>query len=271
MMWANVLLWAVLAQPLPLEQTSGAEKLRKAAVALGVTVDRQRRDATLAEIDGLLTSVDALGRRADDQRKTRERQAGESEAALERLYRSPTWSNIGFARAAVRYWASWLRLDRHRLDNQISDLAAARHGFQSTLPLIVYPGLVRGSWLGLGFVELSQQNYQAARVWFETVRLGGDVLADTAQRELALIAALENASAAPAPIAIIDPATADAMETEVLALLERHGKTADGAIAAAHRLRQLEAEEGRHASACKRCLGVICREPSSAFRARLRP
>jgi hypothetical protein len=239
--WPGALLLVALLQPASLEAAPATDDLRQSAVELGAEVDRQRGGATLAEIDALLARIDALGGRASHERHARELLAGEDEAALERLYRSPTWSDIGFARAAARYWSSWLRLDRNRLNQQPDDLHAARHGFQATLPLIVYPGLVRGSWLGLGFVELAEQNYDAARAWFETVALGDDALASTAQKELALVEALQSSVVAPGSVVNMAPATADAMEAEALALLERHGKTADGAIAAAQRFRALEA------------------------------
>ena len=215
------------------------EELRSAAVQLGQDIDAARAQGNSVDVvERWLLASKALSERAREARRLGEAAAGENEQELERLYRSTSWSGLNFALAASRYWQSWLYLDRFALTASPTDLSAARHGFQTTLVLIVYPGLVRGSWLGLGYASLANGDLPAARAWFDRVALADDGLAATARRELELLAALERPAAS--PITGLDAATAAALEAETLALLKRHGKSLDGARAAAERLRQLE-------------------------------
>ena len=216
------------------------EDLRAAAVQLGQDIDAARAQGnSAARVQRWLQASRALNERAREARRRAEAAAGENEQALERLYRSSSWGGLNFALAATRYWQSWLYLDRFALTTSPTDLSAARHGFQTTLVLIIYPGLVRGSWLGLGYVALAEDDLPTASAWFDRVALQDDALADIARRELELLAALDKPAAA--AMTELDPATAEALEAQSLALLERHGRTLDGARAAAERLRQLEA------------------------------
>jgi hypothetical protein len=221
-----------------------AAEFRAEAIALGVEIDRARVVGLAADgLEGWLAAVDSLQQRAQAVRAEAEADADEREAALEQLFRSTLWSDTGFAVAAGRYWRSWLLLDRDLLGPRSAtrqDLEGARHGFQTTLALIVYPGLVRGAWLGLGYVALAESELELARVWFERVAREDDPLARTAVRELDLLAALDAPQSAPTTLSMT-AAEADATEAQVLALLERHGRSLDGARAAAERLRRLEA------------------------------
>jgi hypothetical protein len=237
----RILLLVLCAQWVALDAAADeGEDLRAAAVQLGQDIDAARAQGnSAARVQRWLAASKALDERAREARRRAEAAADENEQALERLYRSSSWSGLNFALAATRYWQSWLSLDRFALTASPTDLSAARHGFQTTLVLIIYPGLVRGSWLGLGYVALAADDLPTARAWFDRVALQDDALADTARRELELLAALDKPAAA--PLTELDPATADALEAQALALLERHGRTLDGARAAAERLRQLEA------------------------------
>ena len=229
------------------------EDLRAAAVQLGQDIDAARAQGnSAAMVQRWLQASAALDERAREVRRRAEAAAGENEQALERLYRSSSWSGLNFTLAATRYWQSWLYLDRFALTASPTDLSAARHGFQTTLVLIIYPGLVRGSWLGLGYVALAEDDLPTASAWFDRVALQEDALADTARRELELLAALDKPTAA--TVTELDPAAADALEAQSLALLERHGKTLDGARAAAERLRQLEAAGAMTAQRVQRLL-----------------
>ena len=218
-----------------------AQNLRTGALELGRKVDHARQsDASEAEIAALLASVARLRERAHQARYEREREAGESEAGLGRLYRSQDWTDTGFTLAAMRYWHSWLLLERHKHTASQADLSAARRGFQTTLALIVYPGLARGSWLGMGHVNLAAGELAAAETWFKRVAVADDALAEHARGELALLAALREPTES-YPTVNLSQAEANALEREALALLERHSKKLDGASRAAVRLRQLEA------------------------------
>lgn len=236
---ATLLLVAATAFTMPPVGGDGAE-FRAAAVTLGKGIDVARTNGmSEADLESWRARTRELKHRAVATRESLEAAAGEDEAALERLFRSPAWAGYGFTVAATRYWQSWLDLDRYRRSGNTADLVAARHGFQTTIVLIVYPGLVRGSWLGLAFVEDAGGDREAARSWFERVATGGGPLADIAAEELELLSALNSTATQAGPA--LGATDADALEREALALLARHGETLDGARAAAERLRTLEA------------------------------
>ena len=214
--------------------------LRDDAFELGQKIDAARQQGpTIEDLQTLMEEVASLRDQAQAERINREKEVGENEVLLERLYRSPTWSGIGFTLAAMRYWRSWLLLDQYRLNSVQTDLEAARRGFQTTLALIVYPGLVRGSWLGLGHAEIAAGRVEEARIWFDRVAATDDPLGRQAREELNLLDALRARTKREVKTSITD-AEADVIEREALALLERHGKSLDGASRAAERLRDLE-------------------------------
>ena len=261
-----------------------AADYRQQAIDLGQQIDAARQHPlATAAIDGWLVRIDGLAANVRSERLRREAAAQEDELQLERLYRSPIWSDIGFALAAARYWRGWLLLDRYGTSANPADLEGARNRFQTTLALIVYPGLVRGSWFGLGHVALAAGDRERAMAWFQRVaaitapcprlengRSPGakaeacestaprserqnDSLADLARQEIALL----NALAAPAPNppqATLTAAEADRLEAQATALLERHGRTLDGARRAAERLRQLEDAGAMNAARMDRLL-----------------
>ena len=220
------------------EEGAPGREFRAAAVALGKHVDVARsRGMTRETLQQWSDTTAELRRRTLATRRSLEAAAGEDELALERLFRSSPWSELGFTLAATRYWQSWLALDRYQITGSPTDLAMARHGFQTTLVLIVYPGLVRGSWLGLGYAALAEQDNNTARLWFGRVAMGDDALAETASSALSLLSALETVPPTRDSIAMDE---ADELEAEAITLLQRHGRTLDGARAAAERLRVLE-------------------------------
>ena len=217
-----------------------AADYRQQAVDLGRQIDTARQQLLDADaIDDWLARVDALAASARTARLRREAAAQEDESQLERLYRSPIWSDIGFAQAAARYWRGWLLLDRHGTSRNPADLQGARNGFRTTLALIVYPGLVRGSWFGLGHVALAAGERERARAWFERVAILDDPWSAQARQEIALLEALAAPPPSP-PRGSLTASEANRLEAEATALLERHGQTLDGARRAAERLRQLE-------------------------------
>ncbi|MCY4344703.1 MAG: hypothetical protein OXE83_14200 [Gammaproteobacteria bacterium] len=271
---------------LALPMLCAAADHRQQAIDLGQRIDAARQQPLDANaLDDWLARVDELAVSARAARLRREAAAQEDELQLERLYRSPIWSDIGFAQAAARYWRSWLLLDRHAASQNPADLEGARNGFQTTLALIVYPGLVRGSWFGLGHVALAAEERERARTWFERVAAvcasthssccatrrspsaadescdslapqsgkPDDPLSAEARREIALLDALAAPLPSP-PQGTLTPAEADRLEAEAIALLERHGRTLDGARRAAERLRQLEEAGAMNAARMERLL-----------------
>ncbi|MYG12170.1 MAG: hypothetical protein F4171_05170 [Gammaproteobacteria bacterium] len=231
-------LWALLLFALPM--LCAAADYRQQAIDLGRQIDAARQQPLDPNaIDDWLARVDALAASARAARLRREAAAQEDELQLERLYRSPIWSDIGFAQAAARYWRGWLLLDRHGTSRNPADLQGARNGFRTTLALIVYPGLVRGSWFGLGHVALAAGERERARAWFERVAILDDPWSAQARQEIALLEALAAPPPSP-PRGSLTASEANRLEAEATALLERHGQTLDGARRAAERLRQLE-------------------------------
>ena len=212
---------------------------RQQAIDLGREIDAARQQPMAPDdINAWLARVDALAASAEAERLQREAVAREDESQLERLYRSPIWSDIGFARAAARYWRGWLLLDRYQTSRNPADLEGARNGFQTILALIVYPDFVRGSWFGLGHVALAAGAHEQARTWFERVAALDEPLSSAARQEIALLDAL--AAPPTASKNTLTSAQAERIEAEATALLDRHGHTLGGARRAAERLRQLE-------------------------------
>ena len=214
--------------------------LRTSAVDLGRKIDEARQNEITDEvIEALLGEVSGLRETAQVERINREAAAGEDEQRLEALYRSPVWNDIGFTLAAMRYWRSWLLLDRHRISATPGDLEEAQRGFQTTLALIVYPGLARGSWLGLGYTALAVGKIEMARSWFDRVAMTEIALAKHARNELELLDTMETETEIVLNVTLT-PEQADELENQALALLQRHSKHLDGASRAAERLLNLE-------------------------------
>lgn len=89
-----------------------------------------------------------------------EEATGEDEAALEALYRSDLWYEINHALSAFGYWRAWALLgvaQARPAAERMQLLHRAEAGFKATSVRILYPGLVQGSWLGLGYVELARE------------------------------------------------------------------------------------------------------------------
>lgn len=181
-----------------------------------------------------------------------ERATGEDETALEALYRSDRWYEINHALSAFGYWRAWALLGAAQAGasgKRLQLLHRAEAGFKATSVRILYPGLVQGSWLGLGYVELARENIDAARQRFERLV---QALADRpdnevrkiAETELTLLAvrrgkAIEIAALSREPLS---PTRAALVAEEAFALLERRRRENIGAMPAGERLRKLIAD-----------------------------
>lgn len=181
-----------------------------------------------------------------------ERATGEDETALEALYRSDRWYEINHALSAFGYWRAWALLGAAQAGlsgKRLQLLHRAEAGFKATSVRILYPGLVQGSWLGLGYVELARENIDAARQRFERLV---QALADRpdnevrkiAETELTLLAvrrgeAIEVAALSREPLS---PTRAALVAEEAFALLERRRRENIGAMPAGERLRKLIAD-----------------------------
>ena len=98
---AALVLIAAAAFAMPPPGSDGAE-FRNAAVALGKGIDAARTGGmSEAELESWTQRTRELRRRAEATRESLEAAAGEDEAALERLFRSPAWAGYGFTIAAT--------------------------------------------------------------------------------------------------------------------------------------------------------------------------
>lgn len=178
--------------------------------------------------------------------------AGDDEARLESLYRSDVWHDINHALSAFGYWRAWALLggaEARPAGERLQDLHRAEAGFKATSVRILYPGLVQGSWLGLGYVALARGDVNAARQRFERLT---QALADRpdnqvrklAEAELTLLAVRrgEISNLQPLPREPLGPTRAAVVAEEAFALLERRRRENIGAMPAGERLRKLIAD-----------------------------
>lgn len=181
-----------------------------------------------------------------------ERATGEDETALESLYRSELWYEINRALSAFGYWRSWALLGAAQAQEpqqRLQALHRAEAGFKAASVRILYPGLVQGAWLGLGYVALARDDPTTARQRFERLV---QALADrpdnavrkAAESELTLLALRrgEVAAATAIPKEPLSPTLAAVMAEEAFALLERRRRENIGAMPAGERLRKLIAD-----------------------------
>lgn len=229
------------------------EDFGSAADAFGKLVARAR-DLGVGEAQFVSLAAAGERLRAACRAKVRdlERATGEDEAALEALYRSDRWYEINHALSAFGYWRAWALLgaaEARPSSERLQLLHRAEAGFKATSVRILYPGLVQGSWLGLGYVELARDNLDAAQRRFERLV---QALADRpdneirklAETELTLLAVRRGEAMAVAalPREPLSPTRAAVVVEEAFALLERRRRENIGAMPAGERLRKLIAD-----------------------------
>ncbi|HAD10116.1 MAG TPA: hypothetical protein DCF62_11585, partial [Porticoccaceae bacterium] len=75
-----------------------------------------------------------------------------------------------YALSAVGYWQAWALLGiAHSKDgerDQVAWLNRAESGFQASSVRILYPGIVYGSWLGMGYVAAARDQPDVAEERF---------------------------------------------------------------------------------------------------------
>ena len=144
--------------------------VRLAEEAGSIVADARKTDLGLEQLETLRNLLDAMQALAAQLVVKAERQTNQSEAALERLYRSPAWDNLSFANAAFSYWTAWINLEiarRTQIEkdrNQI--LMRARKGFQLASLQFFRPGLHYGGWLGIGYVDMLRGQLARSRQVF---------------------------------------------------------------------------------------------------------
>ncbi len=202
----------------------------------------------------LIEQADVLRNRCRDKIRSLESATNEDEARLERLYRSDIWHDINYSLSAFSYWQAWAMLgiahSKVGERDQVSWLNKAQSGFQASSVRILYPGIVYGSWLGMGYVAVARGDEALAEQRFQ--RLVQALVSDPdnpvrkiADSELTVLAIRRGEMQ---PIEAVkdgplSPSIANVYLEEAFALLEQHRDTGTGAIGAGERLKRL-IEEG---------------------------
>jgi len=225
-----------------------------ASEVLGKLVSRARELGVDARIfEHLMATAERLQDRCRGKVRALEGATGEDETALESLYRSDIWYDINHAQSAFGYWRAWamLGLAEARPDDRerVKWLNRAEIGFKAASVRILYPGIVQGSWLGLGYIAQERGDLAGAEQRFRRLV---EALADRpenpvrklAEAELTLFAVrrgeireLTQISQEP-----LSPSFAAVTAEEAFALLERRRRENIGAMAAGQRLRKLIAD-----------------------------
>ncbi len=224
-----------------------------AADAFGKLVARAR-ELGLGEqyFASLATSGERLRLACRAKVRDLERATGEDETALEALYRSELWYEINRALSAFGYWRSWALLGVAQAQGpqqRLQALHRAEAGFKAASVRILYPGLVQGAWLGLGYVALARDDPTTARQRFERLvqalaERPDNAVRKVAESELTLLALRRGEVAAPTtiPKEPLSPTLAAVVAEEAFALLERRRRENIGAMPAGERLRKLIAD-----------------------------
>lgn len=225
-----------------------------AANVLGKLVSRARELGADARVfEHLIKTAELLQDRCRDKVRALESATGEDESALESLYRSDIWYDINHALSAFGYWRAWAMLGlaeaRPEDREQIKWLNRAELGFKAASVRILYPGIVQGSWLGLGYIAEARGDLPGAEQRFRRLV---EALADRpensvrklAEAELTLIAVRRGQVRAASAISRepLSPTLAAVTAEEAFALLERRRREHIGAMEAGLRLRKLIAD-----------------------------
>ena len=223
----------------------------RVAREFGEVVDSARQsgapDAVLEELRKL---ADKMRGRAHERLRAAEAEAGDSEGALEQIYKSATWDDLSFALSAFPYWRSWIDLTFAERPTQVAKrsrrLWHAKRGFRSASMQLYQPNLVYGGWLGLAFVAKADNDNARASQILEALKkaLAGDPAHPIYKMVLAQMSVMRGetppAGTMPPPTkgGGADPAT-EALHAEAMILLQKHRQTEVGARDAAEKIRQI--------------------------------
>lgn len=203
----------------------------------------------------LIAHAEQLHKRCRDKIRMLERATGENESALESLYRSDIWHDINYALSASVYWKAWASLGYAGAlsegDDRVVWLNRAENGFKVASVRILYPGIVHGSWLGLGYVAQARGDQGGAEKRFRRLlqALAGSSARDNpvrklAEAELTMMAIrrgeLEKLTVVPKEA--LSPSLAGVLVEEAFLLLQQHRQRSSGAIGAGERLKKVIAD-----------------------------
>ena len=207
---------------------SEASHVARIAGELGPVIDGARKTLKLEELESLRELLGAMEIMSGQILTATERETGQGEAALERLYRSQAWDDLSFAEASFIYWSAWIDLEiaRQSLSGRDRILARARKGFQTASLQLFRPQLFYGGWLGIGYVDLELGHTARARQIFKKLDEAVSALPDSPVKEAVsmelLLQELRMGDVTAAGIGKeIDADQARMLRTELFALLER--------------------------------------------------
>lgn len=168
-----------------LSSASEAPQVARIAGELGPIIDAARKTLKLEELEILRDLLGSMEARSGQILADTERKTGQSEAALERLYRSQAWDDLSFAEASFIYWSAWVALEIARQSPSGRDriLARARKGFQTASLQLFRPQLFYGGWLGIGYVDLELGHTVRAREIFAKLDEAVSALPDSPVKE----------------------------------------------------------------------------------------
>lgn len=235
-----------------LTATAPTEDYALIAREFGTIIDTVRQasapDATLKRLRQLSKQ---MRDRTHERLRAAEAEAGDSEGALEQIYKSRTWDDLSFALSAFPYWSAWLDFTLAERPSQAAHRAQllyhAKRGFRGASMQIFQPNLVYGGWLGLGYLaNLEGQTSRATQI-FEALKKA--LAADTnhpvykmAEAELAVMRGGARPVMVPtSPSANASAANGDTeiLHAEAMRLLQQHRVKEVGAREAAERIRKI--------------------------------
>ena len=95
-----------------LKKAESAKDIFDLANGIGPLIDRVRAaELSSTELEGFRSLLDEMKAIVEKRVFDIEMQADDSEAELERLFRSQDWDDISFALAAFPYWRAWIDLE----------------------------------------------------------------------------------------------------------------------------------------------------------------
>ena len=230
------------------------DELVLASDVLGDLVSKARElEGGGSVFKALISRSDRLHERCREKVRLLEQAAGDNESALEHLYRSDLWHDINYALSASGYWKAWAALAYAGTLDEGNDkvvwLNLAANGFKVSSVRILYPGIVHGSWLGLGYVEQTRGDLGAAEKRFRRLSMALSASPENSVRKLAeaeltmmAIRRGELQKLTAVPKEALSPSLAGVLIEEAFLLLEQHRQTSSGAIGAGTRLKKVIAD-----------------------------
>ena len=211
-----------------IKTASEAPHIAHIARELGPIINDARKTLELEELETLRELLGAMEIRSGQVLTATEHKTGQSEAALERLYRSQAWDDLSFAEASFIYWSAWIDLEiaRQSLSGRDRILARARKGFQTASLQLFRPQLFYGGWLGICNVDLELGHTARARQIFKKLDEAVSALPASPVKEVIslelLLQELRMGDVTAAGISTeIDSEQARVLRRELFSLLER--------------------------------------------------